>query len=322
MSPFRPMAAILPMALLAACGGGSGGAPTATETLPDPLITDTEQARALVEGDIPRPTSHQEIQNTLIRIIAQADTILFSEITSAPGKPETSRMIDCTQHGTCSGKIGDGTGTHRVEYSVNNRFLEPLRINEMVLPGYREQHSMVMVENRIPLMQTRGAGDTLAWRFEHQSYGGWLRYSAFTIRSERMSPIDNSGNPDIPFLLAHSLGKTSPGNPGASATWEGVMVGATKDYSHIIQGNAAIEFVVDTPDAVSVTFDHMQNFDTHGQAATTRMAWPSVPLENGVFTAADDSIRGHFYGDNHEEVGGIFDRDGIVGAFGAAEVTP
>ena len=321
------MAVILPIALLAACGGGSGRATTVLETetlpdLPDLLITNTEQARRLVEGDIPDPVGHQEIQNTLIGIAGQSDTILFSEINNVPGMPETARMIDCTQHGTCAGTVSDGTNTHRVEYSVGNRFFEPLRINEMGLPGYRERYSMVMINNRIPLMQATGAGSNPGWRFEHKSYSGWLKHSAFTIRSEKIISLVNPGDPDITFLLAHSLGKASGRNPGASATWEGAMVGATKDYSHVIQGNARIEFAVDTPDAVSVAFDFMHNFSTYEQAAIHSITWPSVPLENGVFTAADDSIRGHFYGDNHEEVGGIFDRDGVVGAFGAAEITP
>lgn len=119
------MVVILPVTLLAACSGGSGRTPTATETLPelpDPLITNTEQARRLVEGDIPNPTSHRGIRDIPIRIATQSDTILFSEINNVPRMPETARIIDCTQYRTYAGMVGDGTNTHRTEYSVGNRF--------------------------------------------------------------------------------------------------------------------------------------------------------------------------------------------------------
>ena len=39
-------------------------------------------------------------------------------------------------------------------------------------------------------------------------------------------------------------------------------------------------------------------------------------VRNGVFTDGRD-IRGSFYGPSHEEVGGVFDRNLITGAFGA-----
>ena len=138
-------------------------------------------------------------------------------------------------------------------------------------------------------MQTTGAGDTPGWRFEHKNYGGWLKHSAFTIRSEKITSLVSPNDPDTTFLLAHSLGKASERNPGASTTWEGAMVGATKDYSHVIQSNARIEFAVDKPGAVSVTFDFMHNFSTYERTAISRTAWPSAPLENGVFTAAASS---------------------------------
>ena len=55
----------------------------------------------------------------------------------------------------------------------------------------------------------------------------------------------------------------------------------------------------------------MSRLHTH---ALQRMA-----VENGGFTwrnAPDDTISGRFCGSDDEEVGGIFERDGIAGAFG------
>lgn len=49
------------------------------------------------------------------------------------------------------------------------------------------------------------------------------------------------------------------------------------------------------------------------------MTWSGIPLTNGGFaTGSDaDSIQGSFYGPDHGEVGGVFERDRIFGAFGA-----
>ena len=49
------------------------------------------------------------------------------------------------------------------------------------------------------------------------------------------------------------------------------------------------------------------------------MVWKDVPITDGGFgTGSDgDSIQGNFYGPNHQEIGGIFERDQVIGAFGA-----
>ena len=49
------------------------------------------------------------------------------------------------------------------------------------------------------------------------------------------------------------------------------------------------------------------------------MRWAGIPVARGAFEAsgASGSIEGRFYGGNHGEVGGVFERNGIVGAFGA-----
>ena len=44
------------------------------------------------------------------------------------------------------------------------------------------------------------------------------------------------------------------------------------------------------------------------------MTWNDLPLNAGEF--GSDTIQGVFYGPNHEEVGGVFRRDGLLGAFG------
>ena len=48
--------------------------------------------------------------------------------------------------------------------------------------------------------------------------------------------------------------------------------------------------------------------------------WEDIPLSQGRFQTRDmaGSIEGRFYGSDHGEVGGIFERDRLMGAFGAS----
>ena len=45
------------------------------------------------------------------------------------------------------------------------------------------------------------------------------------------------------------------------------------------------------------------------------MTWAGLAMRDGAFGSA--TLSGRFFGPGHEEVGGVFDRNGIVGAFGA-----
>ena len=49
------------------------------------------------------------------------------------------------------------------------------------------------------------------------------------------------------------------------------------------------------------------------------MHWNDLVVRHGRFGDgfAGCNIEGRFYGPNHEEVGGIFERDDILGSFGA-----
>ena len=49
------------------------------------------------------------------------------------------------------------------------------------------------------------------------------------------------------------------------------------------------------------------------------MNWTGIAVTGGAFAAASSgTIEGRFYGPDHEEVGGVFERNEILGAFGAA----
>ena len=56
-----------------------------------------------------------------------------------------------------------------------------------------------------------------------------------------------------------------------------------------------------------------------GGGAVSDMRWDGISVARGAFEASDmnGSIEGRFYGAGHNEAGGVFQRNGIVGAFGA-----
>ena len=141
-------------------------------------------------------------------------------------------------------------------------------------------------------------------------YGGWLDHSMFYLA---VSDLDSGFHAD-----AYSLGVATGTNPvSGSATWTGAVIGVDIDIfgrGRALKGNAEIN--VDFADAdVDVAFTIMR-YRLEGNITRPDMTWNDLPLNAGEF--GSDTIHGMFYGPNHEEVGGVFRRDGVLGAFGGA----
>ena len=48
------------------------------------------------------------------------------------------------------------------------------------------------------------------------------------------------------------------------------------------------------------------------------MSWPAIPLHDGAFAieTGEGRLHGRFYGPEHQAVGGTFERNEVLGAFG------
>ena len=116
---------------------------------------------------------------------------------------------------------------------------------------------------------------------------------------------------------ALSIGNAPGTNPMAgSATWRGAMIGMETPSESKVTGDAMLTF-----DFASNDLDvSMTNIRDRAGGIYDPLTWTNVPVMNGRFAvgAGDDSLSGSFYGPTHEEVGGIFERDEIIGAFGAS----
>ena len=324
MSVFRLIAITLPMAVLIACGGGGGGgtpttaapSPTITpENLPDAPIEDTQRARTLVGGSEVTPSMDSaEIEQALGSIAsASGSELIFSDIIETSSATPTSRTVTCTANNrSCSGDLSDGT---TIEFSLES-FGDVPEVNTQELMGFNKEYSLVMTDRDVTLGQVRAAGRLDGVRFEYQGYGGWLTNSVFGVQSEI---VDGSGSNDISYLTAYSFGSPSGSNPTVApgvASWDGVMVGANTRTGDVVQGDVEIQIASDNPNNLAIlNFNNITNLDTGDNIGT--ISFSNTPIMDGRFESASGDIEGTFYGTGHEEVGGVFNRNNILGSFGA-----
>ena len=155
-------------------------------------------------------------------------------------------------------------------------------------------------------------------------YGGWLDHSLFATESVLLKS-DLFPDQGATVVLNYSFGSSTGENPraaDASARWEGLMLGrdmrAGPGRGQVVRGDAGVtvEFggAAITADVAFTDLVNMETGDPRND-----MAWHGMAVEDSDFArrnAPDDTILGRFYGPGEEEVGGIFERDGIAGAFG------
>ena len=145
-------------------------------------------------------------------------------------------------------------------------------------------------------------------------YGGWLQYNYFAAGR------GTAGTTRYPLSI--SFGDATGSNPvRGSATWSGVMVGvdvsATR-YRNRIRGDADLTIADFADPKLDVAFTNIIDIDDSSRRRAD-MTWDDVPVTSGGFETGShgNSIQGKSYGPNHEEAGGVFERDQVIGAFGA-----
>ena len=150
-------------------------------------------------------------------------------------------------------------------------------------------------------------------------WGGWGEYVGFDtlyydyVRDDRPQRI----------VWATVGGYRSEGNPvGDALTWKGGA--AAIDYSDITEnrnllGNAELSLLfAESLDEILVSVAITDLTDVVTGMTYDEMSWKNIPLREGSFEIFE--IRGQFFGPDHEEVGGVFERDSISGGFAARRV--
>ena len=148
---------------------------------------------------------------------------------------------------------------------------------------------------------------------------GNLGQSVFVVSHSQT--LDSSLPAEMdPFVL--SFGLPAGTNPSEGVlSWAGIVVGTDVTESdsrgHTILGDVEIS-IADVLDSLAeISFTNL--FDIDANTSRSSMTWSEVEVSDGAFVAGGDGSRveGTFYGPGHLEVGGVFERDGILGAYAA-----
>ena len=254
------------------------------------------------DAPTPEPTADEMARADYARIVSGANALRASDDLAYFGADDDiertrTRCLDSL----CS--TGFARFSRPSDFSVDSLELELL--------GERRGVSLVV---------ERGSGEYV----DVHVYGGWLDHSLFATESILLT---NDIFPDkgATVVESYATGFSTGENPGAadgSASWEGLVIGrdmsASESRGQVVVGNAdvTVDFAADSMTA-DVEFTGIVNVETDD--AHDDMAWSGIAVDEGAFghhDAVDDTISGRFFGPDEEEVGGVFERNGIAGAFG------
>lgn len=278
--------------LLSACGGGGGGSTVMAPMTPAPQPRPPAQPA-------PLPTS-AGLRAMLHAIQQQADSVVATDSVVAPGG-RLQYVCDFTQ---CTNTVNG----------------VPLTITATDAPIYLHPVDAPQYDNifRTPqgiVMAGIDSADLSAY-----GLGGWLNFSHFTtVVNEIRDPARPGAIAGI-GLQAYSLGDATGTTPvSGSAVWEGRMVGAYNPDDHVGVGANVVGEARMTFDFANTDLDLALTNVQSRRRSHANMYWQNVPVRQGRFGVGGDtnSLQGQFYGPNHEEAGGVFERNQIIGAFGA-----
>ncbi len=283
------VAFILMAGLLAGCGGGGGGFAMVMDGPP------------MVDG----------IQATISQIAASADSMLTSDVLASV--PVGDQMMPVRFDTSCTADSCTALydGVEHVRVSISD--LDALE------PNIDWQRTAA--QQGVPIAEGGGELTEPGISVDVTLLGGWLDHNFFAVQLEGVTH-DTSNGADVAALeagYAYSIGNATGTNPALSgnATWRGGMVGGSVGSDRrLVRGDATLTLDM-AQMAMDVAFTNVRDAGT-GQSRADMM-WDGLAVTNGTFGTGSqgDSIQGRFYGPNHEEVGGIFERDQMIGAFGA-----
>ena len=142
-----------------------------------------------------------------------------------------------------------------------------------------------------------GTATVYGTRGDRNDFGAMVAHERDDGFTARYAAAGGVAHPDSPPLAG-------------SASWRGDTVGLDGD-SRVVRGGAEITVASLTDPLADVTLT---------PRARAAMRWNGLPIADGGFSGSrgpEDYVRDGFYRRNAEEAGGVFEREGIVGAFGA-----
>ena len=304
---------------LVACGGGggttttdAGGNPIRSTNYPNWVVSNPSRAQTIAQGEVLNRTA-AEIRSLISSRRSSATRFISSNVLASSINSGFSRLeTTCPGSRTCT-VSGQQLSFDTVLPSLNLAEIQPLFTRNGIDIG----QVRLQFENVPSIGQNRNV----------LAIGGILDHSFFGIGISGIYQIGQvSSARGNSFSFGSSPG-TSPSSTISSATWTGVMLGV--DYSQVSQVSTSLDRLqplhgdarivvegLDTTPTVDVTFSNVRNLNTG--TPNTLDGWVDIPLSNGFFRTGSgtNKIEGTFYGSEHQEVGGHFEKGRIIGAFG------
>ena len=325
---------------LTACGGGSGGPETGTE------MTLQQKWQLYADGDSASEMSESEIidlVNSVERL--RTHSTYGHDYNFNPGT------------GTWSGWAGPfGTYTDSFEPdqvldSIPDGFTVSSILEHRGVRLVNVEGDQTFTPEDLSYEPYRTIGEQY---FGFLTFGMFWTSKFHECWGASVSSCDETslGESSSLDVQSGSSGRFAGENPTGlgSATWTGVMTGVDVKRSkpgttHWVLGDAKIDIDDLSDPDVDVAFTGIR--DLASGAAGSDMTWSNLTLTTGGFSdgefsihdynggvvveptldgspsepsqteTQEETIRGMFYGPSHQEVGGVFDRDGLTGAFGA-----
>ena len=293
----------LPLALIPVCGltlaaCGGGGDDVVISDIDVPVVD--EVTAPTLTGGAPLNVTHQAIRNAHHAIINAAD--FESDFLWAKSLDEDGAVDFHGFHQM--GCLPSTCPIFRDYYRTDFRFRS------------------VMTRNGVSLARSweyRGTGD--GGSLETQGYGGWMDHSMFTVqlwlRERHYEGEYWLGGGGVRGAVVGFKSNTNPVT--GPLEWNGVMVGRDSDIessfvANVIQGDATISAELAGAGGISIDVAFTNIVDLNASRSMANMTWNDVAVANGTFETG--SLAGSFFGPQHEEVAGVFEKNQVIGAFG------
>ena len=270
------------------------------------------------------------IDATTSTTVAKVDGAQYSAAMVTRADGDTLRVDRGTTTAGAFTISTDGTGTAYGVGAAPYDPADPAWTNGTMLPAADQANAKARYVN------ARAPTYTIA-QHNAKGYGAWLEDSffvAYVISAEDDAIISD---PDDMAMKIAWGGRAHDSDPaanlsgrGETAMWKGLMVGHDMKGSAMVKGNASVTARVSdavladradgnlSADVVDVS---LTNVITADGTAVARVAdgihWTNLNLSGGRFSKGDE-IAGAFY-DNGNEVVGEFEKEDILGVFGAME---
>ncbi len=309
--------------LLTACGGGGGGGgggPASPPVQPPPTVQPVAPHAVIA--------THLEMTDNVFTI-REPGRVAARDPESEGTQPYTRTRRDevvCAGGTSCvfpSGQDGGRNAHDGVWHTRSKERDVSIEVHKNILAQGSVRDGQI---NNLPAFRVNVSEQA-------EVYGGWGEWSAFYAVWER----DSLNALDLTWSTA--FGDLTDARPTAiqgSATWGGAMVGRTRVGGVEVEGRSRLvyDFAGHSLDLTLEGIAPSVRAAARGQGydGPVGFAWEDLPVsDDGTFglptggngRAGTDlhptlgQVEGAFYGPAAGEAAGVFERDGVAGAFGA-----